>query len=548
MEFITPHSKGADCATVKKRFTLTAKALLMLVAFLTVITVFSGIGVICGSFQESKEYYSRLAYSYTRTAADYIDGDVIYHYFETREKDDYYNDILNLLRAAQKDAALKYYYVFIPFENDIVYIWDSDANEEPYELGYREKYTDNDKEYIEQALKNDLPDEIYFSNNKKYGFIVTSYAPVFDSSGKTVAIVGADVAIEGLINTIWDYVAVTVISILTVCLISMGALYVIMRRRVIKPIEIINNTAKRMVNCLESNVVPSIELQTGDELEELAESFNQMSCELQEFLARLTAMTAERERFGAELSLATKIQRNMLPSTFPPFPGRPEFDIYASMDPAKEVGGDFYDFFLIDDNHLAMVIADVSGKGVPAALFMMASKILIYDNTLMGGTPAEILDRVNMLVYSNNTNHMFLTVWLGILEISTGMLTTANAGHEYPFLKTNGRFEKLKDKHGTPIGAFKIAKYSNYEIPLKKGNCIFVYTDGVAEAYNKEKQFFGVSRTLDVLNAAPDASPREMIKNVRSAVNRYVNGTLQSDDITMLCISYFGTEKDNEGT
>ena len=140
-----------------------------------------------------------------------------------------------------------------------------------------------------------------------------------------------------------------------------------------------------------------------------------------------------------ELNMATEIQTSMLPSIFPAFPDRPEFDIYASMDPAKEVGGDFYDFFMIDDDHLAIVIADVSGKGVPAALFMMSSKILINDHALMGGTPAEILGRVNKQVNANNDANMFVTVWLGILEISSGKLTTASAGHEYPIININGR-------------------------------------------------------------------------------------------------------------
>ncbi|MEE0957430.1 MAG: PP2C family protein-serine/threonine phosphatase [Ruminococcus sp.] len=247
-----------------------------------------------------------------------------------------------------------------------------------------------------------------------------------------------------------------------------------------------------------------------------------------------------------ELNMATEIQTSMLPSIFPAFPERPEFDIYASMDPAKEVGGDFYDFFMIDEDHLALVIADVSGKGVPAALFMMSSKILINDHAIMGGTPAEILERVNKLVYANNDAHMFVTVWLGILEISTGKLTTASAGHEYPMLNTNGKYEILKDKHGLAIGAMDISKYKNTEIQLKKGDSIFVYTDGVAEATDANNEFFGTDRTVEALNAVPKgASQKEVLAGVRAAVDAFVKEAPQFDDLTMVGLKYNGHDNNS---
>lgn len=242
-----------------------------------------------------------------------------------------------------------------------------------------------------------------------------------------------------------------------------------------------------------------------------------------------------------ELNMATEIQTGMLPSIFPAFPERPEFDIHASMDPAKEVGGDFYDFFMIDDDHLAMVIADVSGKGVPAALFMMSSKILINDHAIMGGTPAEILERVNRQVCANNDANMFVTVWLGILEISTGKLTTASAGHEYPIINTNGKYELMKDKHGLAVGAFEMSKYSNTELQLKKGDSIFVYTDGVAEATDANNELFGTDRTVDALNALPKgASQKEILEGVRAAVDAFVKEAPQFDDLTMVGLKYKG--------
>ena len=249
---------------------------------------------------------------------------------------------------------------------------------------------------------------------------------------------------------------------------------------------------------------------------------------------------AKVEATESELRVATDIQTGSLPTDFP---DRPEFEIYASMDPAKEVGGDFYDFFMIDDDHLAIVIADVSGKGVPAALFMMSSKIYINDHAMIGGTPAEILERVNKLVCANNKAHMFVTVWLGILEISTGKLTTASAGHEYPMININGKYEMLKDKHGLAIGAMDIAKYKNTEIQLKKGDSIFVYTDGVAEATDANNELFGTDRTVEALNAIPKgASQKEVLAGVRVAVDAFVKEAPQFDDLTMVGLKYFGPE------
>ena len=252
---------------------------------------------------------------------------------------------------------------------------------------------------------------------------------------------------------------------------------------------------------------------------------------------------AKVEATEADLRVGTEIQTGSLPTNFP---NRPEFEIYASMDPAKEVGGDFYDFFMIDEDHLALVIADVSGKGVPAALFMMSSKIYIHDHATMGGTPAEILERVNKLVCADNDASMFVTVWLGILEISTGKLTSASAGHEYPMINTSGSYEILKDKHGLAVGAMDMARYKNTEIQLKKGDSIFVYTDGVAEATDASNNLFGTDRTLDALNTIPDgASQKEILESVRSAVDAFVKEAPQFDDLTMLGLKYYGSADHN---
>ena len=203
---------------------------------------------------------------------------------------------------------------------------------------------------------------------------------------------------------------------------------------------------------------------THDEIEVLAESFDDLSKKTVQYIKDITEITKEKERIGTELELARKIQADMLPSICPAFPDRPEFDIYANMRPAKEVGGDFYDFYLIDDNHLGMVIADVAGKGVPAALFMMMSRILIKNYAMMGYSPAKVLEQTNNAICMNNKEDMFVTVWYGVLEISTGKITAANAGHEFPILKKpGGDYTLFEDKHGFVIGGIDGMTYEEIE-------------------------------------------------------------------------------------
>lgn len=238
-----------------------------------------------------------------------------------------------------------------------------------------------------------------------------------------------------------------------------------------------------------------------------------------------------------DLALATRIQADMLPNVFPAFPEREEFDIYASMNPAKEVGGDFYDFFFIDEDHLGITMADVSGKGVPAALFMMIAMTLIKNNALSGKSPAEVLEATNNQICENNKEEMFVTAWFGILDIRNGNLTAANAGHEFPLIKSpNGKFEILHDKHGFVIGGMSGMKYKEYEIALEPGSKVFLYTDGVPEATNAQNELFGMERAVNALNADPDKSPEELLKAMDNAVRDFVGEAPQFDDLTMLCI------------
>ena len=280
---------------------------------------------------------------------------------------------------------------------------------------------------------------------------------------------------------------------------------------------------------------------TGDEIEVLAESFAKQSARTELYIDQVKRVTAEKERIGTELEMASRIQSSQLPRLFPPFPERKEFSLFASMTPAKEVGGDFYDFFMIDDDHIAFVIADVSGKGVPASLVMMVSRVLIKSSLQNGKNPAETLESVNNQLCEGNDEGYFITVWLAVFEVSTGKGVAANAGHEHPVLRrAGGGYELQVYRHSMPVGSMKGIPFRQHDFLLNPGDSFFVYTDGVAEATNDQKEMFGTKRMLDALNKDPDAPPEQILPNVKSEIDRFVDGAEQFDDITMLCFRYNG--------
>ena len=322
-----------------------------------------------------------------------------------------------------------------------------------------------------------------------------------------------------------------IMTVILLVLASTTALYV--AGRIVKPIE---KMTKRIADIKEGDTFKMEEVyRTKDEIELLAQAFETISAKTKQYIIDITNITKEKERIGTELELAKNIQADMLPSIFPPFPDKSDFDIFASMSPAKEVGGDFYDFFLVDDDHLAMVMADVSGKGIPAALFMMMSKILINNFAMQGYSPKAVLEKTNEMICKNNKEEMFVTVWLGILEISTGKITAANAGHEYPIVKQpDGEFELFRDKHGFVVGGMDGIKYREYEFQLQRGGKIFLYTDGVPESTNADNELFGTARRLEVLNKDPDIQPAQMLGEMRKAVDEFVGDAPQFDDLTML--------------
>ena len=439
--------------------------------------------------------------------------------------------------------------MFDESDSALVYIVDP-SDEDHFEPG--------EWEYIEQRetqkfLNGSEEGYIYdISRTEKYGWMCTAGTPIYNKSGEILFFVLVDVTIEDVFGGIGHYaLQITLGTLLVIALISWTLLMYI-EKTLVKPLNMIANAAQgyakdRIAGDKNNNHFAALDIHTGDEVEKLSHVMADMERDLAEYEENLTKITAERERIETELALAARIQEEALPGVFPAFPERTEFDIYASMNPAKEVGGDFYDFFLIDDDHLYMAIADVSGKSIPAALFMMASKSILSNNARMGKSPASILADTNEAICVNNPEKMFVTVWLGILEISTGKLTASNAGHEYPVLRQpDGGFELIKDEHGVMIGARKGMKYTEYELTLEKESKLFVYTDGVPEATDAQNNLYGMDRMVEALNRNPGDPPTGILFNVRRAVDEFVQDAEQYDDLTMLCIEYKGPGQTDE--
>ena len=336
-------------------------------------------------------------------------------------------------------------------------------------------------------------------------------------------------------------IILTIISFLAAFIVIIAMVFVISRKfseKLTRPIISLGHDVEKISG---GNLDYRAEIQDNDEIGDLAKNFNDMAASLKEYVKNLAHVTAEKERISTELNLATQIQADMLPRIFPPFPDRDEFDIYATMTPAKEVGGDFYDFFFVDKDHIALVIADVSGKGVPAALFMVIAKTLIKTRSQMGGTPSEILADVNRQLCESNEADLFVTVWLGILEISTGHVIASNAGHEYPAIrKKGGDYELFRTKQSPAVATMEGLKFRQYEFDLNPGDIIYLYTDGVAEATNSDEELYGTDRMLEDLNKTKKRSSEEILKLMKQSVDDFTGEAPQFDDITMLCLRYFG--------
>ncbi len=325
-------------------------------------------------------------------------------------------------------------------------------------------------------------------------------------------------------------------------------------RHFTKPIKILTDHARQLTEnnfgMTDSTELTKLTKSSHDEMGHLAETLINMENTLQKYITDLRMTSAANEKIRSELRIAHDIQMSMLPKTSPAFPERNELDIYAILEPAKEVGGDLYDFFFIDNDHLCFLIGDVSGKGVPAALFMARSKSLIRSTSMLLKkgqpgipSPSEIISEVNAELYKDNEHCMFLTLLIGILNVKTGYISLTNAGHNPPYLLKENQIELIELPHKTPIGLRGDVQYTSEELTLSDNQSIFLYTDGITEATNEKDELFGEKKLEKTLRNLSNYNPYTVLKTVLKEVHEFAGQTPQSDDITMLAIKYFGNQK-----
>ena len=498
-----------------------------------------------------KYEYTTITHHMADEAAIFVNGDHIDQYLAGEEMEEYADtkrmldisceklnvSLIYVIKVDRTDYA-RFTSVFNSINNKV-----DNSNYKEWEIGYQRDTTNEEYQAKYRSIYEQQTEfETVFRLKPGDGSHphITTIVPVKDSEGEVTALLCVQRPIREMSDAFRPYLWSIIMEVVFMTIIITFLASRFLRKSIIDPVEKVSKEATRFAKEYTKGV-PLGDISNYDELLDLARSIDSMEADMVKYIDNLTVITAEKERVSAELEIASNIQKDALPDTFPAFPDRNEFDIYASMDPARGVGGDFYNFFFIDDDHLALVMADVSGKGIPGALFMMVSNLVLTSRTKGGGTPAEILSYVNGYLSENNRAEMFVTVWLGILELSTGHLVFANAGHEYPAVYRNGTaFEILKDKHGFVLGGMDGMIYEDQELQLYKGDKLFLYTDGVPEATDKDNNMFGMDRMIDALNVDPDASPQEILRNVRASVDGFVKEAEQFDDLTMLCVEYRG--------
>ena len=514
---------------------------LMLLSFILIL----GISITGGLIyrRRMEEQYSNAAFETATIVSNLIDGDRIAKYRNTLEKDDYYEQARATLQMVRRNVGVKYLYVVIPEENQF-YIWDTgeEGDEGVCDLGDTDDFYGDGYEIMHKAFQPNAEKTILITTSDVYGYLASAYVAILDSNGQPAALASVDVSLDEINQEIRQfYLMILGASVVIIALFSV-LYFRYLQKALIKPINMLAQDTSRLVSD-QMEALDSFQnrIHSGDELQSLGESFERMTRDLSKYIQNLANVTAEKERIGAELNIATKIQADMLPRIFPPYPNRSEFELYATMDPAKEVGGDFYDFFLVDDDHIGLVIADVSGKGVPAALFMVIAKTLIKNRAMTGESPAEIMNHLNEQLFEGNEAEYFVTVWMAIIQISTGKGVALNAGHEHPALRRkDGVYELQIYRHSPPVATVEGVRFRQHDFELAPGDELFVYTDGVAEATDIHNELFGAERMVNTLNQHLDETPEQQLRAMKQSIDDFVGEAPQFDDITMLCFRYLG--------
>lgn len=536
-----------------------------IVLWLLIFTVIVGaIGYIQFTKSLTKEYNDS-AFRTAESAAMLVNGDRIDQYLEAERGrsgseenpfvgEEYANRWERMNVLCQKQNVTLIYVIKVDtsdysrFES-VFNTVNSGSGYTPWAVGYMRETTNEEyREIYRNIYENGLERGTVVRTKGLRGRAphISSLIPIKNSDGQVTAILCVERPMEELALGRWEYLNNVVIATVLLALASSVCLAIYIKRHFAKPVERISAEAARFAReSCHSEETSLKKISQIREIQMLAESIEKMEGDTLRHIEELMRATAERERMAVELSLAATIQTNMLPNTFPPYPSRRDFDIFASMDAAKEVGGDFYDFYLLDNDRFVFLVADVSGKGIPAALFMMRAKMTIKGLAESGADVHVILSEANERLCEGNEAGMFVTAWLGIVDMKTGVLSCANAGHNPPLLRrSDGSFDYIKTRPNFILAGMDGAVYRKDEIQLRPGDELFLYTDGVTEAADKSHALFGEARLLEALNSVAEESVEARCKTVKRAIDEFVGGAEQFDDITMLSVRFNSFQDD----
>lgn len=550
--------------TNRKMFKIRTKLTIAFAAFAVFISVAISLTTYSFLHPVLVKEYNKDAYNTCEMCSHFIDGDDVNKYLSTRTVDDKYKKIYSQLKKALELKSIKYIYVVQMQDNTSRYVWVANkarSDEENYNfLGTSEQFLVTQKDIVEK-LESDsdvTPDNVIITDSKGYGYIGTLYSCIYDSTGKVVAKVGIDIDLSEVNDMVFKQTAILISIIVGCVLLFLMLLAIYVNKRITKQINIISDKVSGFVmNGANKGVkldFDPININTNDELQMLAESFNMMVLDINNYIDNLYKVTKEKERIHSELSVASSIQANMLPCIFPAFPKRNDIDIYATMHPAKEVGGDFYDYFFIDEDHVAFLIGDVSGKGVAAALFMVIAKTLLKNEAQSLKIINDTLTKVNNQLCDNNKEEMFVTAFAAVFNVKTGELVYSNAGHNKPLIyrAKEKKFDWLEMKKGFVLAGLEDFKYRLEKTYLDRGDAIYIYTDGVTEALNQKKELFSDPRLLECMNSLDfdNMELEDVLNFMADEIKKFANGAEQADDITMLLfknltIDYKGDEQDD---
>lgn len=538
----------------KEKHLGTSLTITSIIFALCICIVMGSIGFAIYSRSTKKQYQKYLSGILNITAA-HLDGDDIEECINTQTESSAYEDSQIFMNQVRDNYDIEYVYLVKPLKKEgtdtMMYVMAGVSKEELNDsdnvhLGKLtgSEYDAKVTEYYISAMSDD--GITYYKNKTTFGYMYSGLMAIKNSAGEPVAVLAVDTSMRDMEGVFLEYARSIAIAGILNALVFFVMLYLWIRNKVIQPIKKLDASANAFVKSSHKGLQPEElnfidpEIHSEDEMQTLSDSLMTLSNDIKKYMGSLLSETKEKERIESELSIATHIQASMLPCIFPPFPDVPEFDIYASMSPAKEVGGDFYDFFMIDKNHLAVVMADVSGKGVPAALFMVIGKTLIKDYSGFETSLGDVFTKVNDLLCESNQEGLFITAFEGVLDLRTGEMEYVNAGHEKPIIyhKEEQTWEVYPTPSAFVLAGLEGTNYRSGKINLKKGDKLFLYTDGIPEAVNSSKEQYGMDRLQKILKINEHEDLNTLIGNVRTDVDAFTNGAQQFDDITMLCMEY----------